>query len=104
MEKNEIFMELRGSNCVDCQIIIQGKEDTLGAALCGKFYAELLQGKAFLGFENGMIIFAAENISCKFPIEETKKESVKKLIEYGRFRLEPIMDGFNSGFSLSRDF
>lgn len=103
MNKGEITMEVRGSNCVDCEIIVWGRENTLGSALCTKFYAGLLEGKASLELEDDMVIFAAENVSCSFPVEDCRKDSVGKLLAYGRFRLEPIEDSFNSGFSLSRD-
>lgn len=104
MERNEIEFEVRGNNCVDCEIVISGRDNTLGAALCGKFYAGLIEGKASLGLEEGMMIFAAENVSCKFPVDENREELIEKLLKYGRFRLEPIEDGFNSGFIISRDF
>lgn len=103
MTRDNIYMEVRGSNCVDCEIIIKGRDNTLAGALCGKFYTGLREGKASLNLEDNKLIFATENISCSFPVGKDKEESIRSLLGYYNLRLEPLEDGYSSGFSLSRD-
>jgi len=97
-------MSVLGSNCVDCELILQGRENTAGESLCQMIQDGLLNGNVSLKMGDCEVYFASDEIIFGFAVTEEKAKAISLLIENGNICLEPFNEANYAGFSLSRSF
>jgi hypothetical protein len=97
-------MMVFGSNCVDCELVLQGRENTAGESFCQMIHDGLLDGNVSMKMGDSEVYFTVDGVTFGFAVPKERVGAVSLLIENGNICLEPFNESNYTGFSLSRSF